>query len=328
MTAIESAGPAAAAGRAARVRAVAMDLVSLIRPLHSAKSLLLVPVALVDPSAWTVGALAGLGWAMAAFVLASACVYVGNDIADRDRDRQHPVKRQRPIAAGRVPLAAGYLYCAGLLALLAVVVSTAPGRPYWPVLAYLALNLAYSAALKHVPLVDAGVVALGFVLRVVQVYLATGTRICDWLLVTVFSLSLLLTIGKRRQELLEVGVAHRPALAGYSVELATQLLHLTCVLSVVAGLIYLRTEAPFGSYDRAAMLLSTPLAIFALSRYLQVLLVHGGGGDPVRMLLRDRAMVCTGALWGAALGAMVALAHYPTLASVVLTLGSTFGRRG
>lgn len=289
------------------------DLLILLRPLHSAKSLLLVPIALVDAAPWTLRQLADVGWAVVVFAVAAACVYVGNDIADRDRDRHHPVKCRRPIASGRLPVRAGRLYWAGLLAVLTVLIGVAPGGPYWPVLAYLTLNLAYTRFLKRIPLIDVGAVAFGFVLRIVQGYVSVGVQIAEWLLVAVFSLSLLLLIGKRRYELLEAGPAHRPALRGYSVELTNQLLPLTGVLSVVAGLIYLATGTPFGPYQHIAVLLSAPFALFALFRYLQVLLVDGGGGDPVRVLLRDRAMVVGCLLWAGALATTLVLARYPTL---------------
>jgi decaprenyl-phosphate phosphoribosyltransferase len=294
------------------------DLVGLVRPLHSAKALLLVPIALFDASAWTLAAVGRVAWAAAAFILASAAVYVGNDIVDRHRDRHHRIKRHRPIAAGRVRVLVGYLYCAVLLGLLAVVLGVGPG-PYWPVLAYLVLNLAYSGVLKHISLVDVGVVALGFVLRVIQGYLALGERVAGWLLVTVFSLSLLLLIGKRRHELLEAGAVHRPALRGYSVELANWLLQVTSVLALVSGLIYLGTESPFGpDYGQVAMVLSTPFALFALFRYLHVQLIGRDGGDPVRILLRDRVMITISTLWAATLAIILVLAHNPALADAVL----------
>ncbi|WP_214107649.1 UbiA prenyltransferase family protein [Acrocarpospora catenulata] len=294
------------------------DLIALVRPLHAAKSVLLVPLALLDTGQWTLTALGQVAWAVAGFLLAGACVYIGNDLLDRDRDRLHPVKRHRPIAAGGVSVRAAYLYRAGLLALLAVLVAVGPGRPYWPLLAYLALNVAYSRALKHVPLVDVGTVALGFALRVVQGYAAIGEPISGWLVVTVFSLSLLLVIGKRRRELLESGPEHRPALRGYSVELTGHLLQITSVLAAVSGLIYLRSEAPLGPYGLAAMLLSTPFALFALFRYLQVVLVDGGGGDPVRGVLRDRGLAVTGLGLAVVLGVTLLLANHPSLAATLL----------
>jgi 4-hydroxybenzoate polyprenyltransferase len=296
------------------------DLIGLARPLHAAKSVLLVPLALVAAPGWTAPAVIGVGWAVLAFVLAGAAVYVANDVSDRRRDERHPAKRGRPIAAGRITPLAGGLYCAVLLSLLALLIAAAPGGPYWPVLAYLALNAVYNRVLKHIPLIDVGVVAFGLVLRVVQGYVTTGARISTWLVVAVFSLALLVLIGKRRDELLQAGAGHRPALRGYSLELTNQLLPLTGVLGVVAGLIFLSTEAPFSAGGTAAMLLSTPLALFCLARYLQLMLVYGRGGDPVRALLRDRALLATGALWGAALGATLLIVHNPGLARAMEAL--------
>lgn len=294
---------------ALRVGGIVADLVTLARPTHAAKSMLLVPLAFLTAPRWTAAGLVQVAWATAAFVLAGACVYVGNDLADRGRDRLHPVKCLRPIAAGRVPVAVGYLYCAGLLAALAAVAGRGGGR-YWPVLAYLGLNIAYSAALKHVPLVDVGVVAFGLVLRVVQGYVSTGQQVPGWLLVAVFSVALLMLIGKRRDELVRAGPGHRPALRGYSLALTDQLLPLTGTLAVVAGLVYLSSQSPFGAYGSVAMLLSTPFALFALARYLQVLLVDGGGGDPVRVLLGDRTLLGAALLWACALGTTFLLARY------------------
>lgn len=290
-------------------RPPAADLITLSRPIHAMKSLLLVPIALIDAPHWTMRELGAIGWAVAAFTLAAACVYVGNDIADRDRDRNHPAKRRRPLAAGQVSVRAGILYCATLLALLGVLIGTAPGGPYWPLLAYLGLNVAYSRGLKHIPLLDMGTVALGLVLRVVQGYVTLGRPVSAWLVVAVLSVSLLLLTGKRRHELMTAGTEHRPALRGYSMELIDQLLPLTGVLSVVAGLIYLATDAPFGSYHQVAVLISAPFALFSLFRYLQLLVVHRDGGDPVRTLLRDRALVIAGVLWIAALAVILMLAH-------------------
>jgi len=308
-----------------RPPSLAVDLLRLIRPSHAAKAFLLVPIALIGAAPWPPTVVARVAWAAVAFVLASAVVYVGNDIADRHRDRYHEVKCRRPIAARRVPVWGGYLYCAVLLVLLAAVIVVA-AIPYWPVLAYLALNVAYSGVLKHVPLVDVGTVALGFVLRVFQGYLAAGERIAGWLLITVFSLSLLLLIGKRRRELLEAGTSHRPALHGYSVELTNWLLQVTAVLALVSGLLYLSTESPFGpDYGQAAMVLSTPFALFALFRYLHLQLVGRDNGDPVRMLLRDRVMVTISVLWAATLGVTLLLAHNPALADVVHDLGLNLG---
>ncbi|MEU7856324.1 UbiA prenyltransferase family protein [Nonomuraea sp. NPDC049141] len=299
-----------------RTRLVA-DLAALIRPSHAAKAILLVPVALIGAPSPTLAEVVGIIWATVAFMVASAAVYILNDIVDRHRDRLHPVKRDRPVASGRVGVLTAGACCAVLLAVLAAIVARDPVSS-WPVLVYLVLNVAYSRLLKHIPLVDVGTVAAGFVLRVVQGYEVTGDRVPSWLLITVFSMSLLLLIGKRRQELLEGGAVHRPALRGYSMELTNWLLQIASVLALVSGLMYLRDEGPFGpEHGQTAMMLSTPFALFALFRYLQMQLLDKEGGDPVRVLLRDRVMVANSMLWAATLGVTLVLVHHPSLATAV-----------
>lgn len=326
MPVVDSAVPPAVAGSpviadrdgpSRRPLLLAADLIRLVRPAHWAKSLLVVPVALVDVSVWSPAVLGRLAAAVLAFVLAASAVYVGNDVADRHRDRHHPVKRHRPVAAGRVPVPVAYAWGLVLFALLVVLLRSGLAGPAWPVLTYLVLNLWYSRGLKHVPLVEVGVVAVGFVLRVVQGALAAGAAVSGLLLVTVFAACLLLTLGKRRQELLDSGTAHRPALRGYTVELAGHLVQLTSVLAVTAGLVWLRTEAPFAPYGETAMLLSVPFLLYLTSRYLQLALVGRAGGDPVRLLLRDRAVLVAGVLWGATLAALLAVTQLPAVAAVL-----------
>jgi decaprenyl-phosphate phosphoribosyltransferase len=294
-----------------------LDLISLARPAHWIKSLLVVPVAVADPAAWSYTALERVAWATVAFILASALVYLVNDLADRRLDRQHPIKRNRPLAAGRVSSPLLISYGLALMAGFGLLVFVGPHGRSWPVLAYLALNVIYTCGLKHLPLLDVGAVSAGFVLRVTQGYVASETKVAGWLLLTIFSGSLLMLLGKRRRELLEVGVGHRPSLRGYTVELTNHLLLLTGALCLTSALAYLRTEAPVASYGQAAMLISAPFALYAISRYLQLVLVLDGGGDPLRTLLGDLALVVAIALWVAALSLLVLVHNTPAI-SIVL----------
>lgn len=287
-----------------------VDLFLLIRPSQWAKNLIIVPAVLIDPALWSPDASMRVILSIIAFTLAAALVYLGNDIIDRHRDRHHPAKRLRPIADGRVTVTAAMLLGIVLAAAFTTLIVVGLRGRGWPVLAYLALNVAYSGGLKHVPLLDAGAVSAGFVLRVVQGYAVVGGPLPGWLLIAVFSGALLLIMGKRRRELLDSGVDHRPALRGYSVELADHLLQLTSVLAVIAVLFYLRSEAPLAPNGQVTMLVSAPFALFAVSRYLQLVLMRGDGIDPVRALLRDRVMVATTVLWALAITVTVISTRY------------------
>jgi 4-hydroxybenzoate polyprenyltransferase len=276
---------------------LAADLFRLVRPGQWPKNLLVVSVPLVDLGVWRWTTVWGVVWAVVAFTLASTLVYVLNDALDRERDRAHPVKRHRPIAAGRLSMPAVVAYASVLSGLLVVVLSVQPWSWAWPIGVYLLLNLGYSLGLKNVPLLDVFLVASGFVLRVIQGYVAADFPPSGWLLICVLSLSLLLAVSKRRQELTATDTSHRPALLGYTVPFTEQLMVLSAVLAASSYLLYLRTEVPFVSTGSAAVALLAPLALFGLFRYLQLIAVRGGGGDPTRTLLRDPPLVVNAALW-------------------------------
>nr|MDT0657615.1 UbiA prenyltransferase family protein [Micromonospora sp. DSM 115978] len=297
-------------------RALPRDLLALIRPGQWVKNLLVVPLALIDAPALGLGLLARVGWAVLLFTLASSLVYVWNDVYDRHRDRVHPTKRHRPIAAGRIGVPVACAYGAALAALLVAAVLLGPAIAWWPLAFYLVLNVAYSRGLKHLPLLEVLVVAVGFVLRVVQGYLAAGTPISGWLLASVFALCLLLILGKRRHEVSVAGNAHRPSLRGYSIQYLDHLIVFCAALTVSTFLCHLR-EMSAAPHTDLALVGSVPFAVFAVARYLQVLVVDGGGGEPTRVLMRDRAMLVNSLLWGVLLGATLLVTQRPSLLELV-----------
>lgn len=290
-------------------RALVGALVRLARPDQWPKNVLVVCVPLLDPLSWNRTALANLGGAVVAFTLASVLVYVFNDLVDRRRDAHNPGRWHRPLASGRLSPQAAVLFAAAVALPLVGVLTLQTVATAWPVAAYLLLNLAYSLGLKHVPLLDVFLVAAGFVLRLIYGHLATGVAIPSWLLTAVFTLCLLLTLGKRRQELHSTGGDHRPALRGYTVALTEQLMQLSATLTAGSYLLYLRDEAPLGAHASTAAVLLTPMAVFGLFRYLQLVLVHHAGGSPVRMLVRDPALVANTLLWAALSGGLLLAAR-------------------
>ncbi|WP_165985680.1 UbiA prenyltransferase family protein [Streptomyces sp. YIM 98790] len=267
------------------------DLFALLRPGQWAKNVYSMALVALATQAWTLPEAGRLVWMTAVFVLASAAVYIANDLADRESDRRHPVKRNRPIASGRVGVGAATALLVTCLAALAALVALCPLTQWWPVVAYLALNLAYSTGLKHVPLVDAFIVSIGFQLRLVAGHLAVETSASQWLMTAVLAVCLVLILGKRRHELVVNGPAGRPALRGYTVQLIDQMIVICMVVTMVATLLYLTRDAPLGGFSEQALLIYAPFMLFGLFRYLQVLVVERGGADPVRVLLRDRPLL-------------------------------------
>ncbi|MEU9931717.1 UbiA prenyltransferase family protein [Streptomyces anulatus] len=287
------------------------DLLALLRPGQWVKNLAVVPLALLDTHPWGAAAFLRTGWAVLGFTLASALVYVVNDLADRERDRLHPVKRHRPIASGRVSTLAAVVLTGALALALTGWAVAGPAWQWWPTALYLALSLAYSQGLKHVPLVDAFIVATGFVLRLVQGALLIGAQMSEWLALCVFSLCLMLALGKRRHEMTAAGRAHRPALRGYTLAFLDHLVVLVAVLTAVSYVLYLRDDASLAAGASLVTLLSAPCAVFGLARYLQLLLVEEGGGNPVHVLFRDRATLVNAALWAVLVALALLLPQSP-----------------
>lgn len=234
------------------------------------------------------------------FCLLSSTVYIINDLADVEADRQHPKKRFRPIAAGTlsVPVAR--------LAILVFLVITLPLSyilsPWFALIAiiYLVVNVAYSSRLKHVPMLDVMVLASLYVLRVsAGVELIQVKRFSPWLYVFTTFLALYLGVGKRRAEmnLLSEGAnAHRPVLQGYTLQLLDQMITIVSCLTIVTYSLY--TFSAENLPSNHSMMLTIPFVIYGIFRYLYLLEVEHCGGEPEELLLTDRPLQVTLALFG------------------------------
>ncbi|WP_170047641.1 UbiA prenyltransferase family protein [Couchioplanes caeruleus] len=279
-------------------------LLALIRPGQWSKNLIAVPLALLSDPVLPLAGYLRLAWITCLFILASAMVYVLNDYADRRRDQAHPVKRHRPIASGEVSPAEAIVLAMALAAALLVLTLAGPTRAAWPAYIYLVLNVAYSCGLKNVPLLDVLIVSCGFVLRAVAGCVVLGFSLSGWLALTVFTGSLLLSLGKRRHEMLQTSDdGHRPALGAYSVQLLDHLILLNSGIVLMATMTLFHSDLA-SEYGRAAMMFSAPFAVLLIFRYLQVVFVVGGGAEPARLLVRDRPIVGTAVLWAVALIAL------------------------
>lgn len=241
--------------------------------------------------------------ALALFCVISGSVYLLNDLADREADRSHPKKRNRPLAAGRIGSAAALTTAVGLAGL-------AVSGSFWLEagfgylsLAYFSLTTAYTFGLKAIPLLDVLALASGFVLRAAAGAVAVGVFISPWLLLCTLLLALFLALAKRRHELLVLegrsAIAHRPALSGYSPELLDQLISAVTPATLMAYSLYVILANP-----NPRMLLTIPAVIYGLFRYLYLAYRLGDGGSPEESLLRDGPLAACLLVWlGLALGA-------------------------
>jgi 4-hydroxybenzoate polyprenyltransferase len=241
--------------------------------------------------------------AAALFCLLSSAGYLFNDILDAPEDRQHPVKRSRPVAAGRLSarLAASL---AVLLALTALAGAWALDTEFFLVAAaYGVLNGLYSLYLKRVMLLDVFVIATGFVLRVLGGGVVIHVEISAWLIVCTTLLALFLALTKRRHELVLLGrnaSDHRPTLAHYSPYFLDQLIGIVTASALMSYALYTLSADVATKFPGKRLELTIPFVLFGIFRYLYLIHQTSEGGNPTRLLLADRVLLAVVLAWAAA----------------------------
>ena len=241
------------------------------------------------------------------FCALSGAAYVINDWVDIERDRLHPVKRNRPLAAGVLSKNAGLFLIVFLLALAvacAAFILQAEARAGFGVAAvcYFALTLAYSFALKHEVIVDVLSVAIGFVVRVIAGCLAIPVQISPWIVFCTFSLALFIALCKRRAELNEIGdIGTRRVLTHYTREMLDMLIAVSAGLTIIGYSFYTflasHADALGSELQSTPLLMATiPFVIYGLFRYLFLAISTPVGGEPERMM-RDVRLMLTIFLW-------------------------------
>jgi decaprenyl-phosphate phosphoribosyltransferase len=236
--------------------------------------------------------------AAAAFIAASSAVYLVNDVVDAERDRGHPYKKFRPVAAGRLPVkhAVALAIC---LVIFALGISLAIREPLLAavVATYLVVSFLYSAGLKHVPIVELGCVASGFVLRVLGGAAATHVPPSGWFLLVCSLGALMVAIAKRYTELTVLGTdsaAHRPAMRGYSAPVLRLTQRAVSAVMIVSYVLWAYSE-PHGR-TRSWHLLSSIALAAALVRFDR--LTARATSKPVEDLIaRDPVMVACEVTW-------------------------------
>jgi 4-hydroxybenzoate polyprenyltransferase len=283
------------------------------RPRHWVKNLACFAGLVFSGRMTRAGAIVEAVASFAAFCLAASSVYLLNDVLDRELDRLDPEKRGRPIASGLVPVGLALAGSLGL-AIISLLASTRLGPVCLGVLvAYLGLNVAYSAGLKHVVLLDVLIIAFGFVLRVLFGVYAVEVRPTPWVVLCMFFLALFLGFAKRRHELgrtLAEGLAPghcRPVLRDYEVGFLDLLLGMTASMAILCYALYTITGRP----DRPTLVLTVPIVVFGVIRYLLLVMVRGGGGTPETHLITDPVLIATVLLWVAACAAILYLPSLP-----------------
>lgn len=285
-------------------RSRARALLVALRPRQWVKNLLLFAgllfaAELGDATRWLEAVAA-----FAAYCAASSAAYLINDVRDVAADRLHPVKKRRPVARGEVRPATAIVLASGLGA-GAVAIAAALGATSlaW-LLAFAGLQAAYTLRLKHLVLVDVLAIAALFVIRAGAGAVAVDVRISPWLLACTGLLALFLALGKRRAELVLVDADRAPGrrvLEGYTLGHIDRLLAAVAALTILAYGLYTLTAR-----DSKALVVTLPLVVFGVARYVLLLHRREVGEEPENVLLGDVPILVTVAAWAGVCAAILA----------------------
>jgi len=279
---------------------VLVEILKSLRPYQWTKNLFVFAPIIFSQNVFHVPYLIKTILAFAIFCLLSGAVYIWNDLSDIEEDKLHPLKSQRPLASGRLGKTAATsaflvfslvaLGCAFLLNFNFFILA----------LAYLLLQVLYSAWLKHVVILDVLLIAAGFLIRVSAGGVVILVDISEWLLICTFLLALFIALSKRRHELVflekEAG-NHRPSLQEYTPYLLDQMISVVTASTVVAYCLYTISEETVAKFGSTRLIYTVPFVLYGIFRYLYLIHKKGEGGSPESLIIKDKPFLAGILLW-------------------------------
>jgi decaprenyl-phosphate phosphoribosyltransferase len=231
------------------------------------------------------------GAAFLIFCLITSTIYIINDWLDIEDDRLHPKKKDRPLASGKI---------SKKTAAIAIVIFSTSGiilsyllsvQMFYLVLFYIGLNIAYTVKLKHIPILDIFIIASGFVVRIFVGGVVTQVKIYPWIIIMTFLLALLLSLAKRRDDvllLLESNQKARKSIDGYNLQFLDMTMMAMAAITIVAYIMYTMSAEVIARFRTDKLYFTTLFVILGIMRYMQIALVEHKSGAPTEVLLKDR----------------------------------------
>jgi len=247
-----------------------------------------------------------------AFSFISSFNYIINDIRDREKDAFHSLKKNRPVASGKISPAVASIVGAAFI-IIASTLSLGVNIHFTFILAvYAGMNLLYSYHLKNVVIIDVMIIAVGFVLRVIAGSVAIDVPYSNWILLTTLFISLFLGFGKRRHEMSIMGnsMEHRPVLKYYSIQLLDYLIIISAALTIITYALYTVDPENAARFKTNKLIYTVPFVIYGILKYLVLLFKERKGGDPADIVLHDRSILADIFLWGVTIMAIFLYTHY------------------
>lgn len=244
-----------------------------------------------DPQSWLLTLIAA-----ACFLYLSCVVYIGNDMRDAPEDRLHPVKKNRPLAAGTVGFFQAVLLACFFAASSVFLLAWLPPGCALVAFIYLSSNVAYTFYLKRVAILDIFFIAFCYVLRVLMGCYALSVAVSPWIILTTFLLALFLGCGKRYHEMgFEEYARSKANLRQYNRPLLDRMIAISACASLIAYAIY--TAEIAAATGKVELVYTVAFVAFGLFRYLQSIYVHNQGGEPESVIFKDKLQLANLALW-------------------------------
>ncbi len=238
--------------------------------------------------------------AFVSFSLISSAVYIINDIFDIEADRQHPLKRHRPLASGRMLAKEAFVLCVVLVLMSLLIGYKLGGWFTIYVFGYFIMNILYSVRLKHIAVIDVMIIAAGFELRIIAGSVAISVVPSHWLLLCTVMLAMFLGFTKRRTELIRISTSQdqgRKVLKDYSAKFLDQVIAMITAVTLVCYSLYAVDAKTISQFNTQGMLLTVPFVMYGLFRYIYIIYYLEEQEDPSQILYKDWPLIINIILW-------------------------------
>ncbi len=268
-----------------------------MRPNQWVKNVFVLVPLIFSKNLFNVPLFAGSFLTFVSFCLAASSIYIVNDIADIELDKLHPVKKDRPIAAGTVTVWEGWSIAVALFVISFMVLLLGDIRltVITPIAAYIIINLLYSFVLKQIVLIDVFVIAAGFILRIIAGGYAIDVKISSWLIMTTLFISIFLGAAKRRGEFVHLSQSSdessRKVLINYDLSLIDQILSISSASVIITYALYTVSDRTVLAFKTEALIFTTVFVVYGIFRYLYLIHKMGLGESPINAIFTDKPMV-------------------------------------
>lgn len=268
------------------------DIIKLLRVKQWVKNLFIFLPAFFGLKLLDANTLINNGYAFISFCFLASSIYILNDILDKDADKKHPKKRERPIASGKISIKEGIVIL--IISLILAIVFTLPIKSadlYILLLSYLAINIFYTFRIKYIEIVDVFFIATGYIIRVLVGGVSGGIEINYWIIIMTFLLALLLGFAKRRDDVILMesqSEKTRKSIDGYTLQFVDSVLSVTSAVTIVAYIMYTISEQTMQRYHSKYVYITSFFVLLGILRYLQITISFKKSGSPTEVLYKDK----------------------------------------